>query len=243
VRERPLISVVIPCYNEAKVLGRTLAHLLPHCATSRLELVVSDDGSDDESLEVARRAGCLVAASDGSPRSASRARNRGARVSSGEILVFIDADILVDDPPFFFEELRRRFGRPGLLGATVCCMVYPGEASFWDDAYHHLYNEFTWLCNGLGFGTAGGWCQVVRREAFFELDGYDPRFTSGQDVDLFLRLSRRGKTRLLRNLRILESPRRYRAQGLVRTAVGWLLNGIWVHFLRRPYLKRYPPVR
>ena len=47
--------MVIPCYNEAKVLGRTLDHLLPHCATSRLELVVSDDGSADESLEIARR--------------------------------------------------------------------------------------------------------------------------------------------------------------------------------------------
>ncbi len=95
----------------------------------------------------------------------------------------------------------------------------------------------------LGLGTSGGWCQVVRRDAFFAVGGYDARFPSGQDVDLFLRLSRLGKTRLIRSLLVLESPRRYRAQGLLRTAVGWFLNGVWVYLFRRPYLKRYRTVR
>ncbi len=115
--------------------------------------------------------------------------------------------------------------------------------SGWDRAYHLLYDAFTAACNRLGLGTAGGWCQAVRRPAFQAVGGYDPFFTSGQDVDLFFRLGRRGRTRLLPEITIYESPRRYRAEGLARTAVRWLLNGIWVCVLRRPYLKRYRPVR
>jgi glycosyltransferase involved in cell wall biosynthesis len=237
------LSVVIPCYNESKVLQRTLDHLMPHRAPSDFEIVVSDDGSPDGTAEIARLAGVRVVEGGGEPRNTSRARNRGAQAARGEILVFIDADILVEDPAFFFAEVRRRFQDAALLGATVKCRVYPELETLGDRLYHFFYDEFTGVANVVGLGTASGWCQIVRRDAFFAISGYDPVFTSGQDVDLFFRLRRRGRTRLLRNLSVLESPRRYRAQGLVRTAVRWALNGTCVCVLRRPCLRNYPPVR
>jgi cellulose synthase/poly-beta-1,6-N-acetylglucosamine synthase-like glycosyltransferase len=239
-----LLSIVIPCYREARVLGRTLEHLRPHCREGELEVIVSDDGGQDGTLEIARAAGFVrVVEGQGEPRSAAKARNRGARAARGELFVFIDADILIKDPPSFFAEVRRRFKDPRLLAATAKAWVYPELETLADRLYHVLYNEFTWAANPLGLGTAGGWCQIVRREEFFAIGGYDPFFTSGQDVDLFYRLRRRGRTRLIRKLAILESPRRYRAHGLLRTALKWLFNGSAVLFLRRPYLRSYPPVR
>jgi len=240
-----LLSIVIPCYQEARVLGRTLEHLRPHCRDGEVEVIVSDDGGEDGTIEIARAAGFpRIVEGRGEARSAAKARNRGAAAARGELLVFIDADILIEDPPFFFAEVRRRFrNEPRLIGATAKAWVYPEVETLADRAYHVLYNEYTWLVNPLGLGTASGWCQVVRREAFFAIGGYDPFFTSGQDVDLFLRLRRRGMTRLFRNLVVLESPRRYRKQGLLRTAIKWLVNGSAVILLRRPYLRSYPPVR
>lgn len=239
-----LLSIVIPCYKEARVLGRTLEHLRPHCRDGELEVVVSDDGGQDGTIEIARAAGFpRIVEGDGEPRSAAKARNRGAQAARGAILIFIDADILIEDPPFFFAELRRRFREEKLLAATVKAWVYPEVETLADRVYHVLYNEYTWLVNPLGLGTASGWCQIVRREEFLAIGGYDPFFTSGQDVDLFFRLRRRGMTRLFRNLAIRESPRRYRKQGLLRTAIKWAVNGSAVILLRRPCLRSYPPVR
>jgi cellulose synthase/poly-beta-1,6-N-acetylglucosamine synthase-like glycosyltransferase len=244
VEASSLLSIVIPCYQEAAALGRTLEHLRPHVEASRLEVIVSDDGAGDGTLELARGAGFVrVVEGHGEPRSTAKARNRGARAARSELVIFIDADILIRDPPFFFEEVRRRFRDRELLAATVKARVYPELETLGERIYHSVYDEFTWLANGLGLGTASGWCQIVRRDALFAIGGYDPVFVSGQDVDLFRRLRQRGKTCLIRELLILESPRRYRAHGLLRTALKWFFNGVAVLFLRRPYLKSYPPVR
>jgi len=238
-----LISVVIPCFNEASVLGRTLAHLAPHQAASRFEVVVADDGSSDETVAIAARHGVPVVLSSGGDRGSAGARNRGANLARGQLLLFLDADVLIDRPEYFFAEVRRRFADPGLAAASVHCSVYPDQATLAERVYHQLYDVVDWACNRLGLGTAGGWCQIVRRAPFDAVGGFDPTFTSGQDVDLFFRLSRSYRTRHLHSLVVHESPRRYRGKGLLRTAIGWFVNGVSVCFFRRPYLRNYPPVR
>ena len=237
-----LVSIVLPCFNEASVIGATLCALQSLRAVG-VELVASDDASTDTTVAIARPWVDLLVVNPGVDRGAAGARNRGALNARGDILVFLDADVVPAEPLAFVAGLRRLFLDPAIVAAVPACLVSPAAARLSENVYHRLLDVWFWCANRLGIGLAGGWCQIVRRADFVAVGGFDPRFSSGQDLDLFLRLARRGKTRLRFDLLVLESPRRFRSCGLIRTAVRWLLNGLWVALLRRPFPQPYPTVR
>jgi len=95
VEKSPLVSVVIPTYNREAVLRRTLGCLAGQSlAPNQIEVCVVDDGSSDNSLQVAQEpfpftVRCLRLSRQG----ATAARNAGAGDSRGEVLVFLDDDI------------------------------------------------------------------------------------------------------------------------------------------------------
>ncbi|MEP6835376.1 MAG: glycosyltransferase [Gemmatimonas sp.] len=84
------ISVVIPCYNAAPYLGEALESVLNQNIDA-LEIVVVDDGSTDESAEVARRYAQVRVITQAN-LGISAARNRGIAVSTGNIIALLDAD-------------------------------------------------------------------------------------------------------------------------------------------------------
>ncbi len=93
----PSVSVVVPAYNEARVIDRTIESLLAQDYPGELEVVVVDDGSPDDTAEVARRA------FGGDPRVAIYRKDNGGKASAlnygierarGEIVVGLDADTL-----------------------------------------------------------------------------------------------------------------------------------------------------
>jgi len=94
------ISVIIPCYNEEKFLGRCLQSLRRQ-TWQDLELLVVDDGSQDRSRQVAAGFGVTLLQSD--HRGPGVARNRGAEKAEGDILVFADADM--EFSPDYIERL------------------------------------------------------------------------------------------------------------------------------------------
>jgi GT2 family glycosyltransferase len=93
VKLKSLISIVVPAHNEARFL-RGLLQSIRRFVPGDVETVVVDNGSSDDTSSIARDHGCLVTKLD---RRAfpSVARNAGVRASSGEVLVFLDADVEV----------------------------------------------------------------------------------------------------------------------------------------------------
>lgn len=92
---QPAISVVIPAYNRAALIGRAIGSVLGQSRLP-LEVVVADDGSTDDTVAVAKRfdnpavpVRCLLA--DGNA-GAQAARNRGIRAAQGEWVAFLDSD-------------------------------------------------------------------------------------------------------------------------------------------------------
>ena len=88
---RPLVSVIVPNYNYARTLGLCLSALerqtYPH-----IEVIVVDDRSTDDSVEIARRHGVRVVETD-TNIGAPAARNLGVRYARGEVLFFLDSDL------------------------------------------------------------------------------------------------------------------------------------------------------
>src|SRR6266568_1222830 len=95
-RPKPMISFVVPAYNEEHELSDTLAAIREAAsgATQPYEIIVVDDASTDATPEIASRAGAKVIPIH--RRQIAAARNAGGRAAEGEYLFFIDADTRID---------------------------------------------------------------------------------------------------------------------------------------------------
>lgn len=87
----PLVSVIIPTFNRARVLGRAIASVMAQ-TFSDYELIVVDDGSADDTGEVVSRLGGRARFIRQDNRGVSSARNTGIRASRGDLIAFLDSD-------------------------------------------------------------------------------------------------------------------------------------------------------
>jgi glycosyltransferase involved in cell wall biosynthesis len=229
----PTLSVIIPAFNEERFLPETLAHLRAaereaaeeHGA--RVEIIVVDNASNDRTAEVAREWGATVVSVP--EHNIARVRNAGALAAAGDVFVFVDADTLV--PETVLSRIVLAMKDPDCLGGAVDTDYRPARRLI--RVYLHLWR---WI--GILTGMAQGATQFCRRDAFSALNGYDERMYMGEDVDFYWRLGRlarsRGhRVRLLREIQVVPSCRRFDQWPLVRTLIQ--TNPLYVTFFcRRP---------
>src|SRR5689334_1842966 len=89
------VTVVIPCHNASKWVARAIQSVL-HQDCLNLQIVVVDDGSSDDSLDVLSRFGTNIQLLTGPNHGACAARNRGLQVSTSKYILFLDADDYID---------------------------------------------------------------------------------------------------------------------------------------------------
>ncbi len=193
----PSVSVVIPVKDRAEELRRCLESVQRlRYPKDRLEVLVVDDGSGDETAAVARSLGASVLPSGGQGRGPAAARNRGAAAARGEILAFLDSDCVASEQ--WLAELAEAFEDPELvaLGGRV-------EGMHTSSALDRYEAEMS----SLSLGTQGRSAQsgsdtfylpscnlLVRRSAFTEVGGFREELQVAEDVDLSWRLRDRGGT-------------------------------------------------
>jgi glycosyltransferase involved in cell wall biosynthesis len=89
--DNPLVSILIPCYNNEKYVGEAIESALNQ-SYPKVEVIVVDDGSADGSLEVIKSYGARIAWRTGFNRGACAARNTAFKLSKGKFIQFLDAD-------------------------------------------------------------------------------------------------------------------------------------------------------
>ncbi len=239
------ISIVVPTLQEKKVLARTLEQFSDSLRKRfSLEIIVSDGGSADGTVAIAcAGADRVVERNDAEPENIPIGRNRGARAARGDILVFINADVMIEEPEKFFSTMLRIVDDPRVAGATCNVNIYPEEERLSDWIFHNFFNGYFWLLNVFGMGMGRGECHVVSRPLFEQAGGYDESLAAGEDYELFLRLRRYGKIVFVRTLTVFESPRRFRTYGYLWTSILWFLNALSVLFFHRSLHNEWKPVR
>jgi len=240
-----MISVIIPTLNEAKLLPRMFQQFSPEIIRKfNLEIVVSDGGSTDGTLEIAHGfAHVVVENTSGRKQTISIGRNEGARRASGDLLVFLNADTLVRDVDAFFATMAEEIENPGVVALTCTVSVYPEEERTADRIFHGFYNWFFSMMNRVGMAMGRGECHVMKRETFARVAGYADRIAAGEDYDMFRRLHTLGRIAFLRRLRVYESPRRYRRDGYLFVSASWFMNFLAVFLFHRSILSEWKPVR
>jgi glycosyltransferase involved in cell wall biosynthesis len=238
-------SVIIPAYQEEALIGRLLSQFPPEFRKDqRLEIIVSDGGSTDRTREIAfRAADTVVEHTSANRQTISGGRNCGADTARGALLVFLNADVTVDDPGQLISAARAAFSDPAVAAATCAVLIDPREATRFDRVFHTLFNAWIRGLLFLRVGMGRGECQIVRAELFRRTGGYNEALAAGEDFDLFRRLGRRGRIRFLPGVRVYESPRRYRALGYPRVLATWFANAVSVVFRGSSRSKEWDPVR
>jgi glycosyltransferase involved in cell wall biosynthesis len=236
-------SIIVPTFNEERIIANTLATIRQHLSRVDYELIVTDDGSTDRTCDIAERYADTVVRLAGEKGTIGANRNRGARAARGEYLVFMDADMSVPNPNDCFAAIAEDFtSNPRLVGLTVKITFAPAEERVIDAIMHDILSRVLWFMNSvLRKGTASGEFQAIRRDAFETLHGYDESLPMGEDNELFCRLSRLGRTRIDLRLTAYTDNRRIKQLGWPRLLTLWIVNYCCVALLHRSHATEWPP--
>lgn len=186
--ESRLITVIIPCYNQAHYLGEAIASALNQ-SYSNLEVIVVDDGSRDDTAGVAGRYSQVRCVRQEN-RGLAAARNRGLEASLGEYVVFLDADdrlangalrvgagSLDSHPDHAFVS-----GHYSLIDADGLPIPHRTSACAEGDHYRALLRR-----NYIGMPAT----VIYRRSALETVKGFDTSWRACEDYELYLRIARR----------------------------------------------------
>jgi glycosyltransferase involved in cell wall biosynthesis len=196
-----MISFIVPAYNEERLIEATLKGIASAARNLReaYELIVVDDASSDATAAIARRNGAQVV--QVAHRQIAAARNSGARQANGDMLVFVDADTLVNDSVLRAAVRALREGAVG-GGATIC---FDGGLPLYA---RHFLPAGNWLSRVAGL--AAGCFFFCRRDAFDAVGGFDERFFCAEELVLGRALKRQGRFMILRES-VTTSGRKLRA--------------------------------
>ncbi len=224
------VSVVIPAHNEEAYLKATLAALrkqkFPRC-----EVIVVANGCTDRTEDVAReRCDQLVVLSQ---KGLGVARNLGARMAKGELLIFLDADTVLEKNAL--RTIAEKFTHQHAAGTLK---GKPDSDRF---AYRMIYGLKNFVhFSSVHQGSSG--VIICWKDHFIRLGGFKESLEIRENSDLIKRLKQFGQYKYLGRATAVTSMRRYERRGVGRTI--WLWIRLWfVSLFKDLQNRQYETVR
>lgn len=221
-----MVSIIIPTLNEEKFLPRLLESIKDQDYRD-YEIIVSDGGSLDRTRQIAEDNNCLFV-EDREHHHPSWQRNNGVKISKGDILLFLDADSVLQAG--FLRKSISEFENRRLVGAGFYFVFNPNSLS---------YNLFSWLANFFCFfrqyfsPASVGAGILARREAHEAINGFDVEVLLAEDYDYCDRLAKQGRFRMIKSQKLLYSSRRIKKDGWWPTAYAWTRMAMFTIFRRK----------
>lgn len=198
------VSIIVPTFNEAQGLNETLTQIQQLCP---YELVVSDGGSDDNTLKIAKKFTEHVVKG---PAGRALQMNAGAQIATGDIFLFLHADSRIE--PASYEKMLHSMKSSEKIGGAFSLCIDSDKWSLW------LITRLANLRSKYLEMAYGDQAFFVRNSIFQKMNGFY-EFPICEDLDFFKRLRKLGPVILLKE-KVLTSPRR------------WMKEGIWFTTLR-----------
>jgi glycosyltransferase involved in cell wall biosynthesis len=192
--KKPLVSVIIPTYNRGWIVKEAIDSVLDQDFTD-YELIVVDDGSDDNTPEIVAGYGGAITILHQSNKGVSSARNCGVAAASGQLIAFLDSDDLwlpgklstqvkffKDHPDAVINQTQERWIRKGVR-------VNPKQR-------HHKFSGMIFE-HSLALCVVSPSAVMIKKSLFDEVGGFDEQFPACEDYDLWLRVSCRYPVHLI----------------------------------------------
>jgi glycosyltransferase involved in cell wall biosynthesis len=213
-----MISIIIPAHNEQNYLLATLEALKRQNYPCYEVIVVANGCSDDTANVADGMCDRLLVLSQ---KSLGVARNLGARMAKGELLVFLDADTVPE--PLALRVIAEQFTRSysaGTIKGRPDSMALRYRLTYAIKNFFHRYS--------LHRGSSGVIC--CWKEQFLHIGGFDEGLEVRENSELIWRLKRFGSYKYIGDVSAVTSMRRYEQRGFAR--MFWLWVKLWfqTHF-------------
>ncbi len=220
-----MFSVIIPTFNEENTLKNCLRSI-DRQEHHNYEVVIVDGDSTDKTLQIATSNGAKVyKIPKRRLHDVGLARNYGANFSEGEILVFIDADMII--PSNFLSAMETCFQNPDVTGAI--CNFLPWEGNCLERVLYECNNTLmkaSLKTNNYLLSYFS--CTSYRKDSFMKVGGFREDLNACEDYDLALRVGKQGRIKFTAETTVYVSPRRLRE---------WTYTGYIARYLK--YLFQY----
>ena len=235
---KPLtISLIIPAFNEEKYLGGCLDHVIKNAPGVFSEIIVIDNASTDRTSKIAANYPGVRVVHEPT-KGLTYARQRGFTESTGDILVYIDADTHITNT--WAQVLTSEFTHH----QDMVCLS--GPYYFYDYPNWRQWHLHATCMLGyyvFGYFVLGG-NFAIRRTTLEKMNGFDTTIKFyGEDTNIARRAHVFGKVLFLKKFFIYTSARRFKGQGFFTTSWVYLINFLSEIFMRKPATKDYNDIR
>jgi len=220
-----MLSIIIPTLNEENYLPRLL-NCLKKQNFKDYEIIIADANSKDRTREIAKDFGCKVV-KGGLP---AIGKNAGAKESKGDLILFLDADVLLPDN--FLKNALKEFKERNLYVATFC-LIPISKSKIPKILFNIFYNfplrifEKRWAHGAMGI--------LVKKELHKSLKGFDEKIKVGEDHYYVQQGFKLGKFGVIKTTEIFTSLRRFRVEGWIRVGIKYGLVEL--------YMKLFGPIK
>ncbi len=232
----PDISVIIPAFNEEKYIGHVFKGLKSQTFRN-FEIIVVDGNSTDRTREIARKYGRVVI--DKRPKIGA-ARNTGARLAKGDIILFTNADTRAS--PGLLMAYSRLFKDRSVVAASGPLTPLERTTTFIRFGYWFASVVLAKFSFSIGMPAISGSNLAVRRSAFKKVGGFDESLVTYEDLDLTARLRRIGNIKYVDTAQVATSARRIVKWGVARYIL-FNAGNVLRYNLFHKSKEQYEPVR
>jgi glycosyltransferase involved in cell wall biosynthesis len=233
--------VIIPTYCEEENIERCLKSIKKQkIKKGKIETIVVDSNSPDNTNAIAKNYADKVI--NIKHRGVSKARNIGAQKAKGEILLFLDADTLLDSN--FITEMCESFADSNVVGVSgaVAGLERLGLlGDLFKFIHYELMNKIAALTAHLGFPFFPTVCCACRKSVFHEIGGFDEGLAVAEDLVFSRRMGKIGKCLVNTGAKAYTSLRRVKKNGRMKNYFIYFRNYFRVFVLnKKPWIRDFP---
>lgn len=199
------ISIIIPTYNEEGQIGELLSYLKQHSTPALVDIIVSDGGSEDSTIEKALNAGAKAVLSPGKGRAAQM--NYGASIASGDVFYFIHADCY--PPAAFISDIQKALEEGFSLG-RYRTRFNSSRKILKFNAWFTRFDLF--ICMG------GDQTLFIKRTVFESCNGFKENMRIMEEYEFCQRARQMGKYKIIQKP-VLVSARKYETNSWLRVQI------------------------
>ncbi len=196
------ISIIIPAYNEAENIGNLTRYLIRHSDPGLAEIIVSDGGSNDNTVAVAKDTGALAVVSP--ERSRAAQMNYGASLAQGELLFFVHADTI--PPETFVADIMKATSGGSDMGRYLSSYT----SNSWLLKLNALLSRIDTFA-----GMGGDQTLFITKSLFMKTGGFDTRMKIMEEFEFCARARKYGRYSIIKK-EVLISARKYESNSWLK---------------------------
>lgn len=222
-----MLSVIIPTLNEEKYLPVLLKNLKEQNFKD-MEIIVSDANSNDKTREIALNNKCIYINS--TIKKPAHQRNEGAKKAKYEILLFLDADVVLAKN--FLNKAYQEFYKRKLGVAGFYMKFSSKKISY--KIYSSFYIFLCFLAQYIRPASVGA-AIMIKKNVHFKINGFREDLFVAEDYDYGLRASRESKFRMIKSTFFYFSNRRWEKEGQIKSIKK--IIKLLFHYIRKGPIK------